>query len=136
MCLVTKCNTRFNDVFWFIWQRDQSLSCLRASQHGMKWNIKCVSVHAIIRCTMSFFSDSFFSIFMKISAMIFQSLNLADAIKWKIIGLIESPWSRHKQALFYLISGPMGHSEKDETQQDPVVLPSISSACLLSVEKL
>ena len=135
MCLVMKCNTRFNDVFWFIWQRDQSLSCLRASQHGMKWNIKCVSVHAI-RSTMFFFSDSFFSIFMKISAMVFQSLNPADAIKWKTIGLIESPWPRHKQALFYLISGPMGHSEKDETQQDPVVLPSISSACLLSVEKL
>ena len=135
MCLVMKCNTRFNDVFWFIWQRDQSLSCLRASQHGMKWNIKCVSVHAI-RCTMSFFPDSFFSIFMKISAMLFQSLNPADAIKWKIIGLIESSWPRHKKALFYLVSGPMGHSEKDETQQDPVVLPSISSACLLSVEKL
>lgn len=47
----------------------------------------------------------FFLIFMKISAMVFQSLDPADAIKWKIIGLIESSWPRHKQALFYLVSG-------------------------------
>lgn len=114
MCLVMKCNTRFNDVFWFIWQRDQSLSCLRASEHGMKWNIKCVSVHAI-RCTMFFFSDSFFLHIYENFCNGFSITESADAIKWKILGLIESPWYTHMQALFYLISGSMGHSGKDET---------------------
>lgn len=51
---------------------------------------------------------------MKISAVVFQRLNAAGAIKWKIIGPKESLWHRQKQALFYLVLSPMGHSEKDE----------------------
>lgn len=51
--------------------------------------------------------------FMKLTAMAFQWLNAADAIKWKIICPKESPWYRQKQAVFYLLSGVLGSSEKD-----------------------
>ena len=68
---------------------------------NMEWHeiLKCVSAHAI-RCTVLVFFDFFFPILMKISAMVFQSLKSADAIKWKIICLIESQWHRQKQTLF------------------------------------
>ena len=51
--------------------------------------------------------------FVKLTAMAFQWLNAADAIKWKITGPKESPWYRQKQAVFYLLSGVLGLSEKD-----------------------
>lgn len=51
---------------------------------SMEWYeiLKCVSAHAL-RCVVPSISDSFFPILMKISAMAFQWLNPAYAIKWK-----------------------------------------------------
>lgn len=33
-----------------------------------------------------------------------QYLNTIDTITWKLTGVIKSPWHRHKQTLFYLLS--------------------------------
>ena len=84
--------------------------------------LQCFSVHALRGTVSPLLFWPFHPIFMIISWVVFQSLNAADAIMWKIIGPIESPCSRHKWALFYLSLVLWDIPEKDENtdMHDPV----------------
>ena len=113
MCIAIKCNLPFKDVLWITWQRGWSRSYFKAREHGWYEILKCVSAYVII-CTPFFSSDSFPLIFMKSSAVTFQPLHPADAIKWKIKGPIENWGHRHITAWLFLVCSCTGNSWKGQ----------------------